>query len=459
MKKILLTGTMIGLSSAAPIAAATLVADTETTAGWNTSNVFVGDTPSDGVTGESVVYNETWPIGESVPPTADTSGKVVFTPPEAVSPGLEVNNYMYFDSSNPSGLALDGCIKTSSLSECDGPFQSGKRIKQVMTASEEPMDLVFNLDPDNLTAEATYQVFGRLINKTAGDLDGFKVELGFGVGDSFQAAAVGGPLTLSMAFTAQPGSATNVTTQYPFGLFGDALGSPNFVLDGFFDDERTGFNVTQNDSVAPTAFEAAGYFGNYEDLFGDWLSSKVDLGTEPLPEGVFWDFDANVDTDNLLMAWERPDGKWELKRTVGEFCGPTSSTNDTEKCSPGLTLETPVLYDSRADAEAALTAAFALLNPADFSDDTLVTADTAIYSGGPIEDLANLNLNYAIQLGDFSDFQFVSLFDFEAATPTFTLRTTVFAANELAPVPLPAGAPLLLASLAMIGFLRKRQAA
>ena len=73
---------------------------------------------------------------------------------------------------------------------------------------------------------------------------------------------------------------------------------------------------------------------------------------------------------------------------------------------------------------------------------------------GPIEDLSNLNLNYAIALGDLS-----SLFpNFGTdGLASFTLRTTVFAVDDLAPVPLPAGAPLLLAGFAALGWMRRRQ--
>ena len=462
MKKILLTTTMIGLSSAAPIAAATLISDTDDTVGWNTSNVLVGTNPPDGETGESVVYDK-WPIGTTVPDGAETNGKIVFVPPEATSPGIEVlNPDGGYEDSNPLNpddpLQLTGCIKTSSNAACDDGFQSGKRIKQQMTDTG-PMDLVFNLDPTDLDTVATYQVFGRLINKTDGDLDGFKLELGYGVGDTFVNASVGGPLTFSTEFTAQPGSSTNVTTQYPFGLFGAASDSPNFVLDGFFDDERTGLLITQNATEGATTITSAEYYGGYNDIFGDWLSSKVDPGTEPLPEGIFWDFDADPDTDNLLMAWQLEDGSWEVRRTIGETCGPTSGSKP-DLCSPGVTLEKFLPFATRELAEAYLTDEFAKLIFDDLSDGTLITAKTAIYSGGPIEDLANLNLNYAILLGDMSDpllKPFSTFLKFDKMQPTFTLRTTVFAANEPAPVPLPAGGPLLLVGLAMIGFLRKRR--
>jgi hypothetical protein len=65
-----------------------------------------------------------------------------------------------------------------------------------------------------------------------------------------------------------------------------------------------------------------------------------------------------------------------------------------------------------------------------------------------------INLNYAIALGDLS-----SLFPSfgEDGIASLTLRTTVFATETVAPVPLPAGTPLMLAGLAALGCLRPRK--
>ncbi len=62
----------------APVSATTIT-------GWNTDNVSVGTTPEDGDTGASVVYDSVLPDAGAV-----TNGQILFTPPEAVSPGVKV---------------------------------------------------------------------------------------------------------------------------------------------------------------------------------------------------------------------------------------------------------------------------------------------------------------------------------------------------------------------------------
>ena len=410
MKKVLLATVALGLGAAPPATAATIVS-------WNQDNVDVGDTPADGETGASVVYDQVLPGDGTVPATASTNGSVVFTPPEAVSPGITVSNVPYPDSGtgNPPSI-LDGCIKTSSAAACDGPFQSGKRIKQVVTDTG-PMDLVFDIDTSS-TELSTYQVFGRLINDTGQALEGFELSLGYGIGDDFIAAPTDGNLTFSTTFTAQPSGSGSSNTQYPFGLFGDATTNPNFLLDGFFSDERTGFNVVQT----ATTISSTELYGDYGLIFGSWMTQ--DEAT--LPNGLFWDFDDNDDTDDLLMAWETSPGLWELRRDAGQTCDPLDPLN----CTEGATRD--VFATGSFDEIVAI-----------------LGVDTDFLGTGAIEDLANLNVNYAIALGDLSG----SFFSDNPAS--FTLRTTVFPAGSMAPVPLPAGAPILLVGLGMIGFLRR----
>jgi len=418
-----LRGALLGLVVAAVPAAS----QATTITGWNTSNVEVGPvldtTNAIGDSGASVVYDEE-EVGGTIPTGAESSGQIVYTWDESNSPGIKVVNEEYPDSAsgNPPTI-LDGCIMASSTATCDDGFQSGKRIKQQVT-DFGPVDLVFDVAPDAEGEEAPsiYQVFGRLINVTGEALTGFKIELGFGVGDGFTAAGADSGLSFSTVFTAQPGNSGPVSTQFPFGLFGDAEDSPNFLLDGFFDDERTGFDVDLFASL--TAMESIGYYGNYANLFGDWN----DQGG--VPEGLFWDFDNDPTTDALLMAWQRADGLWELRRGLGETCEAPGFTN----CTPGVTLD-PSDYETFSSFE---DVAKLLTDSADCQ--TLVCN----FIGGGIEDLANLNLNFAIALDAVVNFT------------SFTLRTTVYPV-DIAPVPLPAGAPLLLAALGAFAALRRRK--
>ena len=398
--------TAAGFAIALPTAAAAA-----TITGWNTDNVVVGGDVPDGETGFSVIYDGAVAGGG----TLSTSGRIAYSPPEAVSPGIKVQPQTYDDTGAGATLTFDGCLMTSNDPNlCTGEFQSGKRIKQQMTGFD-PVDLVFDVDADAETS--FYQVFGRLINATGAALSGFTIELGSGVGTAFQAFGADAPVTFSSAFTAQPNSSgLSSTTQFPFGLFGAAADSPNFLLDGFFASARTGLELLQTD----TTITSAGYFGDYFDLFGAW---NPQLETS-LPQGLFWDFDGLEDTDALLMAWLRPDGLWELRRDVGLTCDP----EDADNCTFGVMREG---YETGT-----LDEILALLD---------VEGDwTLAFAEGAIEDLANLNVNYALEVGNLA----------LAGLSSFTIRTTVFEA--VAPIPLPAGAPLLIAALGALGLLRRR---
>lgn len=398
------------LAALAPMAghAATIVE-------WNTDNVAVDPNATAGVTGTSEVYDRALNPDGSVPVGAQTSGTITFTPPEAGSPGIKVESQTYPDTGGGSTLELSGCLMTSNPSAtCTSPFQSGKRIKQNITGFE-PVDLVFDIDASSTDTEA-YQVFSRVINDSGMALEGVTVELGFGSGEDFVAATTD-QLVFSTEFTAQPNdSGLSSTSQMPFGLFGDASDNENFLLDGFFASDRTGFDLVQTDHMITTA----GYYGEYDDLFGDWNTQ------EDVAQGLFWDFDDNADTDNLLMAWQIGPDEWELRRTVGETCDPLDPLN----CTFGETLD---MYETGTFDEivASLT---------DASDPWI-----DIFEGGDIEDLANLNLNYAIELGDLTGMS------------SFTIRTTATPVPSM--VPLPAGAPLLLGALGLMAVLRRRKTA
>jgi hypothetical protein len=388
---------------AIPVALATgilpAIAGAATIDSWNLSNVEPGPTVTGTATGESVVYDRVLPDTD-----ATTNGKIVYTAPEADTPGMIVSNQSF----TQSGDTYTGCILASSGTTCGGDFQSGKRFKMQATDTGA-VDLVFNVTETE--TDSVYRVFQRLINVTGEALGGFKVELGTGIGSGFTASTDNDGLSFSSTVSMGPDGASSFS-QFPFGLFG-SLTQPNpnpLELPGFFDTtSRAGFNVVQSlDSIVST-----GFYGNYATLFGNWLSQ------EDVPDGLLWDY-ASGAADPLVMAWDNGT-QWEVRRGIDDSLDGTLGVISAKDVYALAEDQWKTYdYDDIAGVEAFLSG-IALLEDA-------------------IEDLANLNLNFAINLG--SNF----------SGSTFTLRTT-----SIAPIPLPAGLPLLLTGLAGLAGLRHRR--
>ena len=367
--------------------------------GWDTTNVDVpAANPPDGTTGESVIFDRDPSASGAV-----TNGKIVYTPPEGVTPGVFVENNAF--TFGPASSSATGCIRASAPTTCDGPRQSGKRFKQVATGFG-PIDLVFAVDPagdqdPGGDVDVGYRVFHRLINDNTTDraARGFKVTLGSGIGDGFTKSSTNDGLQFSTKI-AFGQSQVSSFSQYPFGLFGDADTNPNFDLDGFFDGNgRSGFNVVQTEDM----ISSAGFYGKYQTLFGGWLDQDT------VPTGALWDNDNDDTTDALVMAWfDDTMSLWEVRRDV-----------DPIDATKAISLDTPQFFTTFADVQTFL--------------------GVASLEQELIEDLANLNLNYGIALDD------------RFSGSDFTLRV------ELQVVPLPAGLPLMGAALAGLGFVARRR--
>ena len=372
-----------------------------TITGWNTANVAVGDAVvAPDTSGVSVVYDR-----DATDPDKVTNGKIYYAAPEAFNPGLEVTNTGYTTGQG----TFDGCILASSDAECNSGFQSGKRFKEHLTDTG-PVDLVFDVTADD--TDSLYQVFHRMVNLTGQKLESFSVQLGTGVGSAFTASTSGDGLSFSSTVKLGPNDEA-AFSQYPFGLFGSVEQpnpNPDFTLGGFFDaTARSGFNLTYGEDT----LASDGFYGAYGDIFGNWLDRSS------TPDGLLWDYDGDGSADPLVMAWDNGT-EWEARRGIDD------------------TLDGEIGVLSVKDVFA--------LDPDDWK--TFAYGDTdgisEFFKGialgqDIIEDLANLNLNYAIALGS----NFVG--------SSFTLRV------ETTPVPLPAAAPLLLAGFGALGFAARRR--
>jgi hypothetical protein len=323
-----------------------------------------------------IVLAKDWPIGEP------SGVKIVNNDPN-VKNGKPANCIMstsylkgnYLDSTDPKQVI------------CSSPFQTHKRYKVAMLPStvdsggSESVDMVFNVEPEMGTRD--YQVFQKINNWTDSRLQGFKVEVGFGVGGAFVSAADAGvSLTnLNIAVPSDLWSTAQLAT-FSAGLFGPLDKHTGEV--GFFDaNKRAGFLIDEyvvgTQPLTDTLTATTPLSSNYPDVpagagaaanqFGPWLPNNM------LPYGIFFDDDGNPDTDAELVAW------YGYNPAIG-----------------GLGWMRGAL-----DSFAAVSAA-----------DVQAMGANLSYTSALIDDLVNIGLNYLVRVGDVSTFP----------ASTFTIRVT-----------------------------------
>jgi hypothetical protein len=417
MPAIAMANTVSSLSGTGSGGTAYFENNDDTVISWNLDNVeeniALGPLPEDGFA--SVVY-------QGDPASADTNGRIFYDNVEASAPGMVAINDAY---SSGQGT-FDGCIRASASDQCATGFRTGNRFKLQLTDTGS-VDLVFDVsnyapapNPDDEAGSyydgSLYQVFGRAVNLTTQMLDSFVVELGYGVGGDFQLSGENDGLSFAQDLALGPNAVT-AFTQYPFGLFGDSSTTNRHNIDGFFDDDRAGFNLDIGEDV----LASDGFYGGdlgYEARFGYWLSQEM------APAGLLWDNDGDDATDSLVMAYLNEDDEWVLLRNV----------LDSTAGVAGSTLDNPYfIANDTNDANG---------NGIDDGIDAVMTyLGVSLDYEEHIEDLANLNLNFGILLSE----------GFNA--DQFTLRFTSYAVP--APIPLPASALLLLASLGALGAVRQ----
>lgn len=326
-----------------------------------------------------IVLAKDWPVGEPA------GVKIVNDDPN-VKNGKPANCIMstsylaehYLDSADPVQVI------------CSSPFQTHKRYKVAMLPTtvdgidSESVDMVFNVEAEMGTRD--YQVFQKINNWTDSRLMGFRIEVGFGVGDSFvSASSMGVDLAnLNISVPSDLWSETQLAT-FSAGLFGPLDKHTGEV--GFFDpNTRAGFYIDQYVSgeqpLTDTLTASIPLPSNYADVpagagavahqFGPWLPNNM------LPYGVFFDDDGNPDTDAELIAWY---GYNPVTENLGWMRGATdnfSAVSATEIQAMGANLS---------------------------------------HTSDLIDDLVNVGLNYVVRIGDVSSFP-------ATANNTFTIRVT-----------------------------------
>ncbi|MDV3239077.1 MAG: choice-of-anchor F family protein [Gammaproteobacteria bacterium] len=344
-----------------------------------------------------------------------------------------------------SDLDGDGINETDK--RCNDGFQSHKRYKMSATGVG-PIDLVFTVDAADGAADqdATrniYRMIGKLNNHTAGRLGGFRVELGFGVGAGFVPSTAVDGLNIALHQEGDDPSVDpsvnlgdNDMAEFPGGLFYNGADPDAKHGFGFFSDARAYFavNTAGITGAGEDGFGSTALSANYTTLFGEWLP------IEWVPQGWFLDNDGNPATDNLLQAWNNGTAwLYGLDPVTGALPSPAevgAATLANWAATP------PTVYDGDGDTATSTDGVlYATWNPetelyelaagGTATNDEMTAAIAASgtlerragYQQGPIEDLANLNLNYYIEVADITGWP-----SYNAGAATFTLRITPIAA-------------------------------
>jgi len=329
-----------------------------------------------------------WPVGEP-------SGVKVISnidPDATYSPNLIPNNcimstsYHTYDEEK-SGTVPEGALGTdgwlgSTLPNptmCDSAFQTHKRFKvnalpaTVDGVGAEAVDLVFNVEAGE---NRYYTVLQKLNNYTDKRLQGFRIEVGFGVGESFEkvsdTAVNEGGDNLKLSFGEGEGKEggpildASELAVFSAGLFGtaDEGEDPKHPFDGFFDTTRAGFAVELSEDGS--TISTTGTLGsNYNTIFGDWLPSIYE------PAAIFWDDTPEDPLDDELVA---------------AYWGDNPATDEVD-------------YTWLLGNEG---------NFAPVDDATLaswnVNGEDSVYSTGTIEDVLNVGFTYLVKVGDVSSF-------------------------------------------------------
>ena len=386
--RILLTTALGALAVAGAAQAATV---TE----WDLTNVVMYDGPIE-------MYSSYYNTIYSDDALTNAIGGISWKERDTQAPGLSIVNGDDDDGTNCIMSAgynpYDGTIK-----QCSDPWQSSKRFKSFMSKDGEAMFLNFNLDNDG--SVKTYRMLQKLSNWTGGIVTDFTVEIGFTMPDgTFVASTAGDGLGISDQdgnVWAEPIAKDQTLQKDLAGLFAHGLfGAPDqhHTEPGYFNPYVRGeFDlVAEEDRIVSNGISAA-----HTDLFGNWQTAPITI------TGMYWDADHLYYTDNILMA--------NCNGTFDEVAGVCNGVWETYREQEG----THIVPDTGEEVPYTPVGV-----PQPVSAEMLAqwAADEWV-SPGPIDDFANINLNYHITFGDSS------------AWPTPNTFTVRFTPNAGTPVP------------------------
>lgn len=357
----------LALCCATLLLAFTGVASAATIQSWNIDDVVTDSAPyTDLESYNSSIYDTT--------NTMDSYGGVTWKERDTQAPGLSIVNN---DDVNGSNCIMCAGYNPFDLSikQCSDPFQSSKRFK-LFSTDNQPLYLEFNVVA---SANETYRVLQKYSNYSPTRWQDYTVELGFldANGNFIPSQAddgLGFCNSKGQIYTS-PVLGSSVRDRDLSALFSQGLfGAPdkNHPEAGYFNPTtRASFEMT----VSEDAIVSSGISASYGDIFGQWLNE------EDLPTGIFWDDDADPDTDNVLMA--NCEGQYDA---VNGIC---NGTWVTYRSYPGV-----------VNGQAGVGVGEATPVPQAILDEWAAQSD--LYLLDFIDDLANLGLTYHIQLGDNS---------------------------------------------------------
>jgi hypothetical protein len=304
--------------------------------------------------------------------------------------------------------------------QCSDPFQSSKRFKAVSYMLDTPVDLTFNVASTGQTE--LYRLLMKYGNQTGARVTGFTMQVGFldASGNFTEAGPADG-----LSFASRNGTNYDFTVPTTSDIMkqGELDALQAHGLFGAPDQHHTGYGyfnpyvrATFLMSANQTHIVASDLSAVHTDLFGEWLPSSN------LKGGLYFDADNIIYTDNILMA--------SCPGNFSEEAGATGVANADcdEACAANLGCDAPwVTY--RESVNITLNADGTWNIPAVVGTDIrqpieLTTADldaikaNPAWSAADIDDLANVNINAFLNVGDLPAGNFTL-----RLTPTFDATT------------------------------------